>query len=491
MSARVVTLFALVLTACATAPVTRPQEPLVATPSRPSSTRELPSALDVDPTGITAPPLELTLSEPRVVTLKNGLQVYLLEDHTAPLVLVRALLPVGAVDEPADKLGLTSLLSSVLTTGGAGARSAAELEELLAFHAADLGAGAGDETTTVQVSMRSVDLSTLLPVFADVLQRPRFDAQRFTVSQGRLLEAIRRREDRPDSVASRALSKAVFGPTSLLGREALEKTVTAVTVADLKKQHSAWFGAASTRLIVTGDFDSAALLPLLEAQFGSWKGGVAPVRKWGTAQPLVRRVIVVPRKVAQAKVRIGTYGYARFSPDEFPLRLGNTALGTFGVGRLYKEIRDEKGLAYSAFSAIGPGPLGGTFMAGFDTRPEQVGEALDAALRILSDVKKAAPVTAAELQTAKELSINTFAFRFDAAAKIAFERAQYDLLGYPRDYLATWRQQMAAVTEADVTRLAPRFEEGLQIVIVGPAEALGDLSRFGPVSTITDVEQFR
>lgn len=484
-------LVASLLTACAPAAiVTRPQEPLIAEPTR-TAARQLPSALDVDPTTIAAPPLEFALREPRIITLANGLQVYLLEDHTTPLVLLRALVNSGAVDEPADKLGLTSIMSSVLTTGGAGSKSPQELEELLSFHAADLSAGTGDESSTVQLSIRSADLQTLLPVFADVLQRPRFDEKRFEIARGRLLEVLRRREDRPDSVASRALSKAVFGPDSLLGREAVERTVKAVTLGDVKKFHAATWGASSTRLIITGDFDATALQKLLEQHFASWKGGTAAVRNWGLEQPYQRRVIVVPRTIAQAKVRIGTFGYARRSELEYPLRLANTVLGTFGVGRLYREIRDEKGLAYSAYSSVGPGPTSGLFTAGFDTRPEQVGEALEAATRILSGVSTNDAVTAAELRTAKDVALNTFAFRFDGAAKIAFERAQLDLYGYPPDYLSTWRQKISSVTVDALSKSSAQLDDGLQIIVVGPPGKLGDLSRFGPVSTINDVEQFR
>ena len=202
-------------------------------------------------------------------------------------------------------------------------------------------------------------------------------------------------------------------------------------------------------------------------------------------------MIVIPRKIAQAKVRIGAWGFPRNTPQEFPLRLANTTLGTFGVGRLYKEIRDERGLAYSAYSSVSPGPTTGLFTAGFDTRPEQVGEALEVATRILREIGTTAPLSEPELRTASDIAVNAFAFRFDAASKIAFERATYDLFGYPKDYLSTWREKIGAVSPAQASEAARQFDVGLQIIVVGPPEKLGDLSRFGAVSTITDVEQFR
>lgn len=486
----------LALTACATSTpppqvVTRPEPGLDSPPTRSNLIRQLPPALSVDPLTIKPGPLEFALKQPEVIRLSNGLQVYLLEDHAAPLVLLRALVPVGGVDDPPAKLGLSSLTASLVTEGGAGARAPEVLDELLEFHAADVSSGAGDEYSTVTLSVRSGDLAKLFPVFADLVQRPRFDAARFEVAVGRLLETIRRREDRPDGVAARALSKAVFGPTSLLGREATEATVKAVTLADVKRLHASAWGAKSSRLVITGDFDPKVLRPVLEHEFAAWKGGTPTPRQWPGAAPLVRRVIVVPRKIAQAKVRLGAWGFPRHTPREFPLRLANTSLGTFGVGRLYKEIRDERGLAYSAFSAVNPGPTTGLFTAGFDTKPEQVGEALEVATRILREIGTNAPLSEAELRTASDIAINAFAFRFDAASKIAFERASSDLFGYPQDYLSTWRAKIGAVSPAQASEAARQFDVGLQIIVVGPPEKLGDLSRFGPVSTITDVEQFR
>ena len=471
--------------------VTRAEPGLESTPTRSTLLRQLPEALAVDPLSITPAPLEFALKQPQVITLSNGLQVYLLEDHTAPLVLLRALVPVGGVDDPAAQLGLAALTGVLVSESGAGPRTPEALDELLEFHAADVSSGGGDEYSTVTLSVRSADLEKLFAVFADLVQRPRFEPARFDVAVGRLLEGIRRREDRPDGVAARALNKAVFGPTSLLGREATEQTVKSITVADVKKLHATTWGAKTTRLIVTGDFEPKTLRPLLEKDFASWKGGAPLSRQWPAASPLKRRVIIIPRKIAQAKVRIGAWGFARNTPAEFPLRLANTSLGTFGVGRLYKEIRDERGLAYSAFSSVNPGPTTGQFTAGFDTKPEQVAEALEVATRILHDVGTTAPLSATELRTSSDIAVNAFAFRFDGAARIAFERATFDLFGYPKDYLSTWREKMAAVTAEQASKAARQFDEGLQIIVVGPPEKLGDLSRFGPVSTITDVEQFR
>lgn len=489
----------LFLTACVTTPptpdptvISRPQPGLESPFTKPPlASTPLPPGLAVDPTKLPTPPLELTIRKPERLELPNGLVVFLVEDHATPLVLVRALLPFGSVEDPPDKLGLASLTANLLTEGGAGTLSAEAFDELLELHAADASSGAADEYAQVSFSVRAQDLAKLFPVFADVLQRPRFDDKRFQVVRSRALEGICRREDQPDAVASRALTKAVFGADSPLGREPLAKHLDAITAADAKRFFASHATPKGTRLVITGDFDAGAVKSLLTLHLAGWKGAPVPSRTWAAPPALTRRVILVPRELAQVKIRIGTWGFARGSPDEYALRLVSSALGSFGVGRLYREIRDERGLAYSAYSQVSPGPTTGLFLAGFDTRPEQAVEALTAALAILDAAGAAQPLTQGELATAVDMSLNAFAFRFDTAARVGFERALYEQFGYPPDYLETFRDRTAGVTLAQANEAVRRFSSNLQIVVVGPKSLEPALAAFGPVTLITDVDQFR
>jgi predicted Zn-dependent peptidase len=453
----------------------------------------LPKGLQVKPDKIVAKPFDLTIKKPDVQTLPNGMKVYLVEDHGAPLITLRALIATGSYDDPAGKMGLTDLLLELMASGGAGGRSADQVDELLEQEAADLNAGAGGETSSVALAIRSPDLELLLPIFADVLMKPKLQADRFEVAQARFLEAIKRRPDDPAGLASRAFLKAVFGPTSLIGRESTAATVKSVTVKDLQALHAKAFGPKTTSLLVTGDFETAKVMQALGELFGAWKGGELPVRDYGPAPKLERRVIFVPKTIAQVKIRLGGFGYKRLDPIEYADRLVATSLGAFGVGRLYKEIRDERGLAYSAFASANSGPTTGSFLAGFDSKPETALQALEVGLEILEGTTGKQPVTKSELTIASDMSINSFAFRFDSAAKIANERALLDLYGYPADYLDHFRDNISKVDEAAAKNASVQLGQGgaYQIVIVGPKEKLGDLTKFGPVTTINDVEAWR
>jgi zinc protease len=118
-------------------------------------------------------------------------------------------------------------------------------------------------------------------------------------------------------------------------------------------------------------------------------------------------------------------------------------------------------------------------------------KAIEVALPILE--AKDAPISKGELVTATDMAVNSFAFRFDAASKIAWERAVFDLFGFPDDYLDKFRENISKVDEAQAKAARTLLTQGgaFQIVVVGPEGKVGDLSKFGPVTTITDVEAWK
>lgn len=477
--------------------VTEPEarmEPIPAvSKGQPVGWEPLPDQLKANPATLEIPKLTFDVKKPRRVVFPNGLQLYLISDRAVPLINIRAQIYLGGVDEPADKLGVADAVFDLLPSGGAGKLDADALDELLEFHAANVGGGAGDELSSLEMNLRSEDLDALFPVFADMLLRPKFQKDRFEVSIARTIEAVRRRPDSPDGLAIRAVKKAVYGPTSLLGREKTEKTLKAITAADLVAFHKR-ITPQNTALLITGDFDEEQMLQKVKQQLGSWSGGAVPVRKYEAPAALKRRVIFVPREIAQTKIRIGTFGFKRLDPNEYAIRIMATALGGgIGAGRMYREVRDTLGLAYSAWAQVQPGPTTGLFLAGADTRPEQTAKALAASLAILEESGSKRPFTKEELSLASDMYLNSFAFRFDQPEKIASEKATYDVFNYPDDYLDKYRDNIAKVDAAAATAAEGKVVDPgtLQIVVVGPEAKIGDLSKFGPVTVIRDVEAFK
>jgi len=310
----------------------------------------------------------------------------------------------------------------------------------------------------------------------------------------RTIESIQRRPDSPDGLAVRALRKAIFGPDGIFGRESSEKTIKSISVTDIQKFHQRAVVPKAISLLIAGDFERESALALIKEHAESWVGGDKIVRQYPPPPKLSRRVVFVPKDIAQSKIRIGEHGFFRLAPEEYAIRVMSNALGgSLGAGRLFREVRGAKGLAYSAYSVAAPGPTGGIFFAAADTKPSSTSEAAEAILKILDDTAGPRPLSSQEISVAADQYLNSFVFRFDSAEKIAFEKAVFDFFGYPDNYLDTFRDRVAQVTPPDVLAAAKMLVklDQMQIVIVGPADKVGDLSRFGPVVTIHDVQSFR
>lgn len=452
----------------------------------------LPSSLARDPKQLPIPPLDFKVVSPQRVVLDNGLTVYLLPDRASPLVQLEALIYAGSVDDPPEKVGLADLTVGLMASGGAGGLNADALDERLERVAADGFSNAGEELSSVSLNLRSQDLELLLPTFASMVQAPRFQADRLESLRTRYLEAVRRRTDSAEGLAGRGVKKAVYGSSSPMAREATGGTLRRIARADLVDFHRERITPAATALLVSGDFDSEKVLSRLKTLFGEWKGRPHPARPEPAKAPLSRRIFWIPKESPQAKIRLGGRGFERRSKREYAIRVLNSAMSGFGVGRIYKEVRDRRGLAYSATAIASPGPEGGLLLASVDTRPEQTGAAIDATLEQLRKAATVEPPTPPEIATAQDMSLNSFAFRFDSASKIVRERAILDFFGYPDDYLDHFREEMAAVQPSEVAEAARSLYElgSLQIVVVGPPSVLPLLEKLGPVTRVDDVERW-
>jgi zinc protease len=285
-----------------------------------------------------------------------------------------------------------------------------------------------------------------------------------------------------------AFAQAVWGEASPFAREPRLSTLAQVARDDLLALHAAALVPGSVRLVVTGDFDADTVLGQLRALLADWSPGPGVSRKLPQAPaPNGRQVIIVPTTSAQAKVRLGHLGPARHDPRDFALKLLDSLLGgSGGPSRLYTEIRDKRGLAYSVDSSIGTGLVRGLVVMAADTKPENTREVIARCIETMEAVRGAAPPTDEEITLAREGFINAYAFRFDTAARAAHLRALSDFEGYPADYFRTFREKLSKVTSAEVGQVAREVLDpnSLQIVVVGDPQRMGDLSEFGPVRTV-------
>ena len=193
-----------------------------------------------DPNDLVYNPLDFPFPRAELVRLSCGMEVFLLEDHELPLLNLVALIRTGSVYEPGDKTGLASLTGVVMRTGGTRFLSGDEINKRLEYIAASVETSIGREVGTATLSVLKKDMDTGLDIFAEVLRYPVFSREKIDLAKKKEIEAIRRRNDSPQSIAFREFRRALFdnGPR---GRFPTVKTIDNVSREDMVAFHRKYF----------------------------------------------------------------------------------------------------------------------------------------------------------------------------------------------------------------------------------------------------------
>ncbi len=426
------------------------------------------------------------IPRPETFQLDNGLTVFLLEDHELPLVQVVARVRTGGVWEPAEKIGLASLFGSVQRTGGTVEMTGDEMDNFLEARAASVETSAGRTVGFASMDCLADDLDEVLPVFRDVLRRPVFEADKLEIAKAQARTGIARRNDNVQAITAREFSRLVYGLDSPLSRLQEYATVAAVTRDDLLAWHQRFYHPNNILLGVVGDFDPVTIRSTLESAFGDWpRGPDAPMPELPYREEPTAGVYFIEKEdVTQANVRAGHLGITYEDPDFFAIQVMNEILSGGFSGRILRNIRSEKGLAYSAGGGVGaafafPGIAG----FGLQTKSETMGEAVDALFEELEGMI-VNPATDAELGRAKDTILNSFIFNYASKRQILGQQMLYAYYGMPADFLETYRSRIEDVTAADVARVASEHlhPDRATLLVVGRS---ADFDR--PVSTLGEV----
>jgi len=449
-----------------------------------------PSAVpQVRPDQLSFPPLHFNFPTVEKQQLANGIKLYLKEDHELPLVELTLLIGGGSIHDPLGKTGLSQLFAAALESGGAGDLSPAELETELEAMAADLSVTSSAYSYEIDLSLQQRDLQRGIEILADLLRRPRFDDARLELSRKQMLDGIRRQNDDPGSIAGRLLAKAVF-PGHPFGASPQIPVVEKLSRADLLALHRRYFHPDNLWLAVSGDVKKDELIRLLQRNLGDWPAGKTPELSLPSlpAAP-AGRILVADKAIPQTTILMGHQGINKDNPDMYALRVADYILGGGGFNsRMMREIRSDRGLAYSVYSYFQVGRLlPGQFIAGSETKTESTVKVVTLMRRLIQQMIDE-PVSAAELELAKQSLINSFIFAFADIHSVVSRRVRLDYYHYPEHYMEDYQDKIAAVTVADVQRVAHQYlhPEQLQMVLVGDSrEFLDALRKLGlPVEMV-------
>ena len=421
-----------------------------------------------------APALNLPPIQKR--TLSNGLSVWLVEAHEVPLVQVNLLLKAGASDDPAGKFGVASLTAAMLDEG-AGKRTALQVADEVEFLGAALTTSSTFDASAVRLNVPVSRLKDALPLMADVVLRPTFPEEELNRLRQERLTALLQAKDDPASVAPMAFARIVFGPTHRYGTGAVgtEATIKSFTVQDLKSFHGSMYQPANATLFVVGDVTAEAILPQLEAQFGSWKGtGASARRPLPQATQLTQgQITIVDMPGAeQSQIRIGWVGVPRSTPDYFTLEVLNTVLGGSFTSRLNQNLREEHRYSYGASSRFDMRLSAGPFQAGAGVQTDKTAEAIREFFNELNGISK--PVGADELSKAKNYIALSFPSEFETIGDLSSHMEELVIYDLPDRYFGQYVDNIQAVTSAAAQKAAATYiqPKRFAVVVVGDRKVI-------------------
>jgi zinc protease len=423
---------------------------------------------------IKTPPLhQIQQPQPKRVQLANGMVIFLMEDHELPLIRGGARIRGGGREVPADKSGLTAILSAAWRTGGTESKTGDELDDFLEARAARVETGGSEDSTNVSMSVLKGDFDTVFPIFVDVLEHPAFRQDKLELARTQATTAVSRRNDDAMGIAGREMRKLGYGADSTYARTPEYATINGITRDDLIAFHKKYVHPNNIILSFSGDFDAAVMEQKLRAAFGSWpKGPQAPTAAPAVGTPAKPGVYFVAKDdVTQSNVYLvhGGTGVLRSNPDFYATQVMNEILSGGFSGRLMNDIRTQRGLAYGVFGGVDTNwDRPGLFQIWIGTKSGSTVEAINAARVDLSDLQTK-PFTADELAQAKESILNAYVFTADSKAKILTQRVNLEFYGYPPDYYQQYPARLQAVTADDVARVAKKYVSPNQtsVLVVG------------------------
>ena len=402
-------------------------------------------------------------------TTSSGARVYFVESRSIPMLDVNVDFDAGGRRVAAEKAGLSGLTYGLLRAG-----SAARSEEEISRRIADVGAqlGGNVDRDRVGLSLRTLsserERAQAISTLAEILQAPAFPEAAFAREKARLLDAVREEETKPDAIVNKAFYRLIYGEHPY----ALSPTPDAVgriQRADAEAFYRANYVAERAVVAIIGDADRALAERIAEHLTAGLPRAQGATPQLPPVAPPRAETLQLAHPASQSHILLGLPAIARGDPDFFPMLVGNYVLGGGGfVSRLYMEVREKRGYAYSVYSYFLPLAQPGPFQIGLQTKNEQAEEALARVRLVLGGFLEQGP-SAAELKAAKQNLTGGFALRIDSNRKLLDQVAAIGFYQLPLAWLDDFTARVDKVTAAEVRSAFSRRVrvDNLVTVVVG------------------------
>lgn len=412
--------------------------------------------------------------EVQQVRSPGGVVAWLVEDHTVPIVTVQLALRGGAALDPAGREGLAEMVSSTIDEG-AGALDSQAFQRRLEDLSISLRFDAFIDTFRGSVRTLSRNRDEAFRLLGLALAEPRFDEPAVERIRAQIQTIIARQANDPDRIAGRTFWSSVF-PDHPYGRprRGTAESVAAITLDDLRTFAADRFARDQLFVGVVGDVTPEELASLLDVAFGDLPALSKPFEVPDAIPAAAGEIIVVEQDVPQSSILFGQPGLKRDDPDYYAAYVLNQILGGGSfTSRLYNEVREERGLAYSVGTFLSPFDHAAVWMGSAGTDNATVGESVDI---ITSEWARIREDTLTETELADTITNLTgaFALRFTDSRGIARMLVGMQLEDLGIDYVDRRNDLIEAVTLEDIERIADDVldPDALTIVVVGKPQGL-------------------
>ena len=407
---------------------------------------------------------------PEVTSLSGGLRIVTTPLASAQSVSVSVFVGAGSRGEEERTKGLAHFLEHMMFKGTPKRPTAVEVAEAIEGAGGVLNAYTAKEMTCYWNHVPDDRLETGIEVLADMLYNALLSPEEIDRERNVVQQEIKRTRDQPGAWAGELLGRAMYGDQPMGWSTAgTEDTVAALAQADFREWIASWYGAPNVVVSVAGNTSHETVAGLVERYFSDERTAQSPPVAAVDGSVPAQRAIGEARPIAQANVAMGMPALSRGDPDRYALMVLNSVLGRGMSSRLFKEVRERRGLAYSVGSAVSRHSDTGMLAISAGVSPENVPEAVRV---ILDELGKLAqePVGTDELTKARDYTVGSFRLSLETPMALG-QRAGENLLTLGEiEPIEDVVEKLRAVGADDVIRVGQRVlrRERVALSVVGP-----------------------
>ena len=413
----------------------------------------------------------------QTATLPNGIKIALIEKHTLPVVAGRIQIDAGAVREPANKSGVAVLTGNLLSEGTRD-MTGAEIADKMAALGAQFGTGGAFGSANASVTSLANVFGEAFAIAAKTVTEPRFDSADFARVRATSIANFEQAMSTTGGVAARVFASAVYDSTTPYSRLSggNRKTLETLTRDDVITWHRSSYSPRNTTVMLVGDITMPAARALVEKAFGGWSAtapSFAPLANKIRSVPSTRIILVDRPGSVQSAITIGQGTVGWDSKDYFPIVATSQILGGGFGSRANMNLREKHGWSYGAFANFNPLAGVGTFSISSEVRTNATDSAIAEAVKEYKRIA-AEPVPVDEARDQINNVVASFPSSVQTVQGLMARLANVVTYGLPSDFYTTYRERLAAVTPADVSRVGRSIltPNAITVVAVGDLKAI-------------------